>query len=1594
MKPLSLKSLALVAALVGAAACGEERAPINQVQPNVLDKTFFVGKDLEDPRDNPEFYAQATLVDVGTGANTALSTSSWAQKLTRIRWDIQEDVLLARLAYERVENTDGRGAGKADLNGMIVGAWPITKHFDIQRQYNPSTGEQLNVIVENTTDRPWQQRKYMRVDWSKNLNVGAYDFDTLSYLGLVGVRFEPLAYTVNDPTHRDAPRFDLEEGYFDITNKAVASPEEVHFRWGSIPACFLPAWWGGGKGAWSCSSTEITVRHSFKRVVDNDYVPVDWDGVRFSVAGAFYTERKGYVRNYGMTDDQWHRFANLYNIWERSHYYEDPVAMTGAIECYTPATTPAGQDPNRDVEPADGTADECQAAGSGSQCDTFGQKCTLPFRQRVAKPIALFYTEESDLNYWDGTEWATHDWDVAMRSAVMTARYAECMRVGEPDCAEKYPVLTGQQVEQDDAIWLAREVDACRLGRSWQGEDCHALAERLGNERGFSRAVIATAQMEEMVVLCHSPVEVDDPPACGGPRLPADLSMALCQEARANGDRALVARCDEARSARLGDLRFHQVTAIKTPEAGAPWGIMVDADDPLTGEKVAASINVWTAGNDNLAQHIIDTARFIKGELSAADVTEGTYIADFAAAAVAASRSGSLPKLSASQRNALIADFARVSPERLEQLEQSSFFDSPWLQHEMERITFDLSQVRAEAFAPTTSQPIYEARREMVVGTPIEAALMTPAMQQLAGGGIGLEEATELVSPMRGGNPLLIREMRHTRELALAQRGACILEQSSIAPTGVPVLADILEAKFGPFNPDDDKGTQLARAERMRRYVSQRLHHAVLAHEMGHSFGLRHNFVSSSDAFGFRPQYWQLRTDNGTITRACTDLDPTGSCVGPRYFDPVTDNEYDNLLPMFMHSSVMDYAGELTQDFMGLGAYDFHAVRFFYGDALAVHADDSFKVRTPRGTAMLMKMDSFGGTVGFRPVIGGSTDPLATTNIHYSQMQKEYGLISDCTEVDPALFRPSTWDEERLGAWHPTLDGLIVSVGGTYSRCKQQPVDFVHWSELRRPRTVGQVGAAEADVRFTSAGPAIDKKGRTRVPYGFASDNWADLGNLAVYRHDNGADPYELFDFLITQQEVNHIFDNYRRKRSNFSVRGAAARTLTRYNEKLRDGAKGLALSANINKDWAMANGVEPETWWAVVSRRVFGDNILAAGIAFDHFARQLARPEPGPHYFERPAGSVLIRPDTILRSAQDPVGDAGATRVVIPNGATGRFGNVSYGGKPIENAYAPDEQVGDFRTEYVINSGSYYDKAYTAYLMTESYDNFVSDSRSDFTDARYRAVSLADMFPDGYRRWLANNLTGDDFIKGPRVASNGTAPILDEDGYPKYGIGWTSWRGFEGPTACFSQSDTLLCDEDLEVDTMVLDPQVGWEQQKFLIAWTLWFLPENAKQGWLNQLGIWELGADSDPGFANRIEFHDPSGKIYVAKTFGREEVFGKLVQKGIAARVLEYANELVNKAYVTTPIDVDEDGIVDWYEPVLGPHGQPEVKWDPALAHVTPEGSSSPTGSEGCNETENWACTCSMNRACVELSRYSEVPFFLREALRAYGHGSPWMK
>lgn len=1548
--------------------CASERDPIDRTQPNAIPKSFFLGQDLKSPNDDPSFYARTTIVDVGFGATQQDLFVGNPSQLSILKWEISEGQLIGRLAYEQIEDTDGKGVRPSlggKNGGQAICAFAITSHFDIRRDYNASTGEENNVIVENTTDRPWFEREYIRADFSKNLIDDAYHFDILSDLGLNGVRYNGLDYAVTDPGSVNAPTIDQEGGYFDVTNKVMATPETVDVSkvdWAkeygikAVAACDFDSDSAEGKGPWgSCTPVELTVRHSFRRVDPNDYQPIDQDGVRFSAYGAFDTERKGYDEAYGMTDQRWHRFVERYDIWERSHYYKDPAKMDGAVVCNSKATTPVGESPSRDTD-KDGTADECSevttATGrGGSQCDAFSHKCTLPYQLRTQKPVVWYQTVDSTNEFFDGTQWASHEWDVAMRSAGQVAKYAECKATGGPDC-DQYAIYAGQQNENEDAIALAREVDDCRRGAAYSDRNrdeqrCIELADEIGERRGLSAGVIAIAKLPEAVVLCHSPVEAGDAAACGDPktvdekgavterkRLPAGITSQQCRDLLRNGatndeQKTTLATCRESTLVRFGDLRYQQIMNVDGPQSQGPWGIMADASDPLTGRKISSNVTVYTHINHTASQSFVDQMRYVAGELKTEDVTNGTNVRDYAAAAQAAG-AGGFASMSRDRVFSQLGAAAGLSIQKAAELPQPTREDTVRLRSRLNA----LRDVTADTRAPSVNQPIYEARRASAVANGLDAQLITPQSQRLAG--VSPAAYTDgmraTVSQLQGQNAALGRQLESLRESALEARGSCRVDGDSLAlaPYAVAAVAEEMQAKFGKFDAKQDKGAQLARALRMRGFIEQRLQYAVIGHEMGHSMGLRHNFVSSSDAFSYRPQYWQLRTRNGAVKEACTDLAADGAtCVGPRYFDPVTKEEARNLQPMFMHSSIMDYPGEFSQDLVGLGAYDFAAVRMFYGDAVGVYKDKStYNDGSPAGQIALQKLNDFGGLVGWQY----ATEPGGQGVVHYSQLQNQASLISKCHAVDVEAFRPANWDEQKLGTWSPLLDGLIVSVDGRPTRCATQPQDFVQWTQLRE--------TAPGDRH----GPSVDHEGRIRVATAFASDNRADIGNSAVFRHDNGADPYEQVTFLIAQSEMMHIFNDYRRGRTSFSVRSSANRWRKRTAEKIRDIGKSVALFFTLYPDERI--GLVNE----------LRDNVLAAGIAFDYFTRELARPESGGH----------VRDGGILRSVIDRTatgrGSNDVEVLTIPTGATGYFGNIAFGGAPLESSLSADK--GDYDIEYTNNAGSYYKKIWTPMLMTESVDKFVSASRTDFLDARYRAVSLADIFPDGYRRWFGNMLTGDDMVRGIRVAADasGKPSVEESTNYPSQALGTTSyWR--PTPEVCFPKEGTTVCSDLASakigappVNTAVLDPQVGWEVQRFLIAWTLNYLPENQKQDWLNQMDIVQLGADSDPGVPNRIELHDPTGKVYVARTSGKDTVFGKTVQSGIAARMLEYANELLNAAYVTDP--VTQNGTT-WYVAKLDANGAPVLKNGTAAART--------------------------------LSDYISVIDFMRRSITAFGYGEP---
>ena len=160
--------------------CAAERDPINRVQLNAIPKSFLVGANYTDAKDDPEFYARSMLIKVPygqSGGDAELFTNS-INSVSKIKWQVQETKLVGRVSFERVNGTDQQGlanpiADQADPtkplaqnDGLVVYEFAIEKQFDIRRAYNAQTGEESNVVEENDQDRAWVDRDYVRVDFS------------------------------------------------------------------------------------------------------------------------------------------------------------------------------------------------------------------------------------------------------------------------------------------------------------------------------------------------------------------------------------------------------------------------------------------------------------------------------------------------------------------------------------------------------------------------------------------------------------------------------------------------------------------------------------------------------------------------------------------------------------------------------------------------------------------------------------------------------------------------------------------------------------------------------------------------------------------------------------------------------------------------------------------------------------------------------------------------------------------------------------------------------------------------------------------------------------------------------------------------------------------------------------------------------------------------------------------------------------------------------------------------------------------------------------------------------------------------------------
>ncbi len=350
----------LLATVALGSGCAQSQPDVNRVQPDFTKKSWLLGEDgakewyfritvagapslsaqlgpisgltTEPPKSYATFPGAQTFTERGIFEIREdnlyfFRTYEWASgsEAPNLTSDVDEPLLDANgnpKTVERVINGEKVKVPIFVYRGAPVVSWPIMSHFDIKRSYNASTGEETNVLEENTQDRVWYEREYMRVDWASP-SYGALDFPVSDVAP--SITSSPFLATApkSGGAGDEVPVFEWsgepeqsELKYFDYTARAIFDVPTVPYPgFGEIPACwFFPSAFGA---VLECASQEVKLRYSFLSVPkDDDYVPREFDDQDLERFGYFRAERPVWDPQRGVTYTGVSRRAMMHRIWK------------------------------------------------------------------------------------------------------------------------------------------------------------------------------------------------------------------------------------------------------------------------------------------------------------------------------------------------------------------------------------------------------------------------------------------------------------------------------------------------------------------------------------------------------------------------------------------------------------------------------------------------------------------------------------------------------------------------------------------------------------------------------------------------------------------------------------------------------------------------------------------------------------------------------------------------------------------------------------------------------------------------------------------------------------------------------------------------------------------------------------------------------------------------------------------------------------------------------------------------------------------------------------------------------------------------------
>jgi hypothetical protein len=991
------------------------------VQPNYQAKSIFQG----------EWYTRQMIVD--KQFHTSFPFAGLEGALDRVRWEITHEALIAHRSYEKVPGTEAGNQGAQS----IVAVFPIKKHFDIRREYNPVNGAESNVIVENDYDRPWWERDYMRVDWSINR---VDDFDINGYIvsfaaAMVSDNANAEATNPWKVRHEDT-NGDGRVDYMETTINAYTRPD--------VYACVISA----GDWAYNCHGANIKMKLSFMKVdPSNDYEALDYPdvapleyGCRLNAAGTglgicfpgdascvgcgCFDSCEGSPADCQAQCEA--QGAPLEALWLSSSPYGTELCDTAYHDpdnCYQQTIDLFGKFGYFRTDRYTHDREQGYTLQNRERLinrwnlwkqsfDSAGN--SIPYAQRETKPIKFYMNVQFPEALVPSTREMELDWDLALRDTVAK--------------------LQNKSIDEVPPMFVALRND-CNVDNVASYIDQHkdlfdfrgALSSEGIGEVAFGNLEHACAALEH-----H------------GRRVQAGLSDDEAKDFKV------------FRWQQLGDLRYSFLNWSNKAEIAGPLGYGPSASDPLTGEIINANANIYGASLDTYANWAGDIVQLLNDEITVGDLINGTHIREHVEAV--RTRYGT----SMSQQD--IGRFIQLFDERTGNMSDERYlkevpfssvnamldkvaatgFEDEYLLDTNGAILFggaEPSQLGAGGAMPESvkqrARPSTWARQDI----PTQFLFPRPEDQKMA----------ELIGSKMSANERFQKKMDF-----FGRQNLCYT-----AEMVEPAVADLAYELRGKSR------------EEVVAYVRANIYRGVMAHEVGHTVGLRHNFEGSADQLNYFPGWWGVETGDHR-------------------------DSHNGRKSELAYSSIMDYHQRFNGDFAGLGLWDKAAIKFGYGQLVEVFDEGRFD-----------------------PDINGYEDPFvprdwdSALNLFYPK-DLEFVLAGGDTNDKINDLYDDVYSQ--LLAGNPDVFMDISSLGiqpRPQNLFKRKDISF---EELKRQKIMRVFNGRNAD----------GSRPLQEVPYKYCSDAYAWGGNLTCNRFDAGATSEEIVRNAAEMYEFYYPFQAFR----------------------------------------------------------------------------------------------------------------------------------------------------------------------------------------------------------------------------------------------------------------------------------------------------------------------------------------------------------------------------------------------------------------------------------------------------------------------------------